>query len=315
MRDDEHELQYFFCGCRDAQEFLQTHKDNTAVIHCKAGKGRTGICIASLLLALGISYSCNIALAMFAMARTDNCIGVTIPSQRRWVQYYDQVRHLRSPPQPPPTHLVSIGIANCPAKLTPRLIFVILQRDFSKEEGYVNHGVLTASMPKEKQRQQGSSAINNLFCGVSLRGWTSDWPALPALGDTGTLQAAGTRARRIHLGRGWRIRQLDDTTIFLDFEADGTKASLSINCSSFQRRCTFSTRPHLPMCIAVLVCIVKQNYFCKTSLLHTSPGPCSCWCRKQREYVAFKVTSRLLYMLIVSPSRAACSGHGTTPRL
>jgi hypothetical protein len=208
---------------------LKEHEGNTAVIHCKAGKGRTGICIASLLLALGKSHTPNTALAQFAMSRTDNCLGVTIPSQRRWVQYYSQIQHLRSPPPPPPIDLISVGITGCPPKLTPRLIFVISQREYDKSEGFVSRSVITASMPKD--RPQPGPSIQGLLCGVPMRMWTSDQPALPAphmqkgaaFNASGTIPGQLVLAKRVHIGRGWRISQYDDSSISLDFDNDGTE--------------------------------------------------------------------------------------------
>ena len=71
----------------------QADSANVVAIHCKAGKGRTGTIIACLLLKLragGIS-SANDALRKFAVERTHNSKGVTIPSQMRYVHYYSKI--------------------------------------------------------------------------------------------------------------------------------------------------------------------------------------------------------------------------------
>ena len=56
-------------------------------IHCKAGKGRTGTTIAAFLAFSGMTA--EDALSLFARQRTKNAKGVTIPSQWRYVLYFE----------------------------------------------------------------------------------------------------------------------------------------------------------------------------------------------------------------------------------
>ncbi|ETO28209.1 hypothetical protein RFI_08922 [Reticulomyxa filosa] len=62
---------------------------NIAAIHCKAGKGRTGLVICVYLVHSGHWDTAEESL------RTQNQKGVTIPSQRRWVQYYEELMRLK----------------------------------------------------------------------------------------------------------------------------------------------------------------------------------------------------------------------------
>lgn len=60
----------------------------------QAGKGRTGMMIAALLVHGGFRSTADAALRYYGLARTANGKGVTIPSQMRYVHYYEQMlRH------------------------------------------------------------------------------------------------------------------------------------------------------------------------------------------------------------------------------
>lgn len=76
--------------CKDVHNFLSENENNVVAIHCKAGKGRTGTCIAAYLVYTGIIANAEKALLYFAQNRTWNSKGVTIPSQQRYVYYFAQ---------------------------------------------------------------------------------------------------------------------------------------------------------------------------------------------------------------------------------
>ncbi len=77
--------------CQDVDAWLSSHPDSVAVVHCKAGKGRTGTMICCYLLHSGVCASPGQAMAHFAAARTSDGRGVTIPSQRRYLNYFQSV--------------------------------------------------------------------------------------------------------------------------------------------------------------------------------------------------------------------------------
>lgn len=82
--------------CKDVAKFLLEDPLNIVAIHCKAGKGRTGLMIAVFMLFANVWETPQQALSYYAFARTKNMKGVTIASQIRWVYYYHKYMQLRS---------------------------------------------------------------------------------------------------------------------------------------------------------------------------------------------------------------------------
>lgn len=102
--DDNHvpSLEMIKEFCEDVYLWLSSDSKNIAVIHCMAGKGRTGLMVCSYLVYTGMSA--EESLRVYAEKRTTNNEGVSIPSQRRYVRYWEQVLSFtKGVPRCPPT--------------------------------------------------------------------------------------------------------------------------------------------------------------------------------------------------------------------
>ncbi|CAD8203149.1 unnamed protein product [Paramecium pentaurelia] len=74
--------------CTIVHNWLLSNPKNVIAVHCKAGKGRTGMMICCYLLYSGKYISSQDAITYYGLIRTLNQKGVTIPSQIRYVHYF-----------------------------------------------------------------------------------------------------------------------------------------------------------------------------------------------------------------------------------
>lgn len=120
--------------CEDVARWLDEHEKNVAVVHCKAGKGRTGLMICAYLLHRRLYTTADDVLKYYGSQRTLDTKGVTIPSQKRYVDYY--------------AAMVSEGLQYNPVKmyLTSIVIDPLPQLGLGQHEGYIQFEVRQTSV-------------------------------------------------------------------------------------------------------------------------------------------------------------------------
>ncbi|XP_062514864.1 phosphatidylinositol 3,4,5-trisphosphate 3-phosphatase TPTE2-like isoform X2 [Corticium candelabrum] len=82
--------------CDDVKEWMEANPENVIAVHCKGGKGRTGLMISAWLVCAGLFDEAKDSLKYFGSRRTDlsegsKFQGVETPSQSRYVGYYELI--------------------------------------------------------------------------------------------------------------------------------------------------------------------------------------------------------------------------------
>jgi hypothetical protein len=86
------------------------------VVHCKAGKGRTGVMIVALMVFMKIRQSFREALETYNLNRTKDGKGISIASQIRFLQYFEHMLSEvgRRPPARRPVQLRQLSFYPIP---------------------------------------------------------------------------------------------------------------------------------------------------------------------------------------------------------
>ena len=77
--------------CLDAKSFLDEDPNNIVAVHSKAGKGRAGTFICCLLMFMRVFDTADECLQYYGMMRMESGKGVTVPSQIRYVEYFEKI--------------------------------------------------------------------------------------------------------------------------------------------------------------------------------------------------------------------------------
>lgn len=84
-------LGLLFKICTSIENWLDADPNNVACLHCLTGKGRTATIMSCFLTWIGEAGSVMEALQMVAEKRNDTMEQLTIPSQRRYLQYFSNM--------------------------------------------------------------------------------------------------------------------------------------------------------------------------------------------------------------------------------
>ena len=158
--------------CIDICLYLLKNPKSVAAVHCKAGKGRTGVMICSYLVFSHLCESSEKAFRYYARIRTKNNTGVTIPSQKRYIKYFETF--LQANFCPPYIFLIPKIIKSHFSHLMVgqgRLLVKNILQSFEKEKSYFISankfrlkGVKIGPLPKGKKiKIKICNFINNNF--------------------------------------------------------------------------------------------------------------------------------------------------------
>ena len=84
-------LALMFTIVNAVDSWIQASPEHVAVVHCKGGKGRTGLIIVAWLMYSGLYPTLDSAARVFATKRSSIGKGVTQPSQVRYLTYFSRV--------------------------------------------------------------------------------------------------------------------------------------------------------------------------------------------------------------------------------
>uniref|UniRef100_A0AC34Q2S3 Phosphatidylinositol-3,4,5-trisphosphate 3-phosphatase n=1 Tax=Panagrolaimus sp. JU765 TaxID=591449 RepID=A0AC34Q2S3_9BILA len=100
--------------CREAHDHLSADPSHVIAVHCKAGKGRTGVMICAYLYYIKFFENPRQIMDYYSIVRTHNNKGVTIPSQRRYVYYFAHLRDKQLNYMPLKVELVGVYMERPP---------------------------------------------------------------------------------------------------------------------------------------------------------------------------------------------------------
>jgi len=196
--------------CDEVQAYLAKDDRNRAVVHCKAGKGRTGVMICCYLLFVKHSISAEAVLRYYGDKRTTDQKGVTIPSQRRYITYYDAMNREGLKYKPVKLYLKDIVLDPMPnfSNGQSYVYFEVTQR--GRRETYVSRHFLC----RKSERTVSLSVNPPLLLSEDVK---FEFISKPKFGET----FFGKTKTMQNLAKGEKMFHFWLNTFFVDMELDG----------------------------------------------------------------------------------------------
>nr|XP_043621060.1 phosphatidylinositol 3,4,5-trisphosphate 3-phosphatase and protein-tyrosine-phosphatase PTEN2A-like [Erigeron canadensis] len=116
-------IQLIISFCHSAYSWLKEDIENVVVVHCKAGMARTGLMITSLLLYLKFFPTAEESMDYYNQKRCVDGKGLVLPSQIRYVKYFERVLTHFNGEDPPGRRCMLRGIRlhRCPYWIRPSI--------------------------------------------------------------------------------------------------------------------------------------------------------------------------------------------------
>lgn len=116
-------IQLIISFCQSAYSWLKEDIENVVVVHCKAGMARTGLMISSLLLFLKFFPTAEESMDYYNQKRCVDGKGLVLPSQIRYVKYFERVLTYFNGENPPSRRCMLRGfrLHRCPYWIRPSI--------------------------------------------------------------------------------------------------------------------------------------------------------------------------------------------------
>ncbi|CAM8907914.1 unnamed protein product [Rhodiola kirilowii] len=116
-------IQMITSFCQSAFSWLKQDIENVVVVHCKAGMARTGLMICSLLLFLKFFPTSEEVIDYYNQKRCVDGKGLVLPSQIRYVKYFERVLKDHNGENRPPRRCMLRGfrLHQCPYWIRPAI--------------------------------------------------------------------------------------------------------------------------------------------------------------------------------------------------
>uniref|UniRef100_A0A1D1YG03 Phosphatidylinositol 3,4,5-trisphosphate 3-phosphatase and dual-specificity protein phosphatase PTEN n=1 Tax=Anthurium amnicola TaxID=1678845 RepID=A0A1D1YG03_9ARAE len=116
-------LQLIISFCQSAYSWLKEDIENVVVVHCKAGMARTGLMISSLLLYLKFFPTAEESMDYYNQKRCLDGKGLVLPSQIRYVKYFERILTYFNGENPPGRRCMLRGfrLHRCPYWVRPSI--------------------------------------------------------------------------------------------------------------------------------------------------------------------------------------------------